>query len=294
MLKGTICPSITPMTSEGTIDYDAWGDHLDCLIDAGIHGILIFGSIGEFYAIPAEEKKTAIAWACDHVAGRTALLVGTGGNDVREVIDLTNFAHDKGATASVIVSPFYFGPSPDLAIEYFNKVAGSTKSPIILYNFPDRTGSDLSAPIVDKLAKANPNIIGVKDTIDSIAHNRSLISAVGSDLSIFSGFDEYYISNRIAGGAGIISGLTNIIPEIFVAMHESYESGAFAEAISFASRISAFMGLYSIGDNFIHTIKTAVRLRTGADMFTGTREPYLSLSSAEVDQLRELIREATA
>lgn len=294
MLKGTICPSITPMTKDGAIDYGAWGDHLDRLMNAGIHGILIFGSIGEFYSIPAEEKKTAIAWACDHVAGRTALLVGTGGNDVREVIDLTNFAHDKGATAAVIVSPFYFGPSPDLAIEYFTKVAGSTESPIILYNFPDRTGSDLNAGIVEKLAKANPNIIGVKDTIDSIAHNRTLIHAVGDKLSIFSGFDEYYVSNRIAGGAGVISGLTNIVPEIFVAMHDSYESGDYAGALAFASRISGFMRLYAVGDNFIHTIKTAVRLRTGADMFTGTREPYLSLTGEEVDRLRNLIDEVTA
>ena len=96
--------------------------------------------------------------------------------------------------------------------------------------------------LVDKLVRDNLNIIGVKDTIDSLAHNRSLIQAVGDRIAIFSGFDEYYIPNRIAGGAEVISGLTNIVPEVFVDMHESFERGDIAHACASATKIPGSCG----------------------------------------------------
>ncbi|MDK7915789.1 dihydrodipicolinate synthase family protein, partial [Staphylococcus lugdunensis] len=105
---------------------------------------------------------------------------------------------------------------------------------MILYNFPARTGSDLTPSLVANLAEKYPNIVGIKDTVDTISHTRAMIEAtrrVNPDFVVFSGFDEYYTPNRIAGGNGVICGLTNVEPETFASLHKAYEASDFAHLI---------------------------------------------------------------
>ena len=125
MFEGIFCPSITITDAAGAIDYELWGRHLDHLAEAGLDGVLLFGSIGEFYAFPSEVKKEALAFAVERVAGRMKVLLGVGDTAMDRVLDLTAFAERAGADGVVAVSPYYFGPSAPCAEEYFGAIAGA-------------------------------------------------------------------------------------------------------------------------------------------------------------------------
>ena len=140
--------------------------------------MLLFGSIGEFYAIDVKTKAEAVRFAVSKVAGRMKVLVGVGDTNLDNVRTLAAESEAAGADALVAVSPYYFGPSPDCAKRYFSAVAKATTLPVILYNFPARTGNDLTPELVADLAAENQNIIGIKDTVDTISHTRKVIAAV--------------------------------------------------------------------------------------------------------------------
>lgn len=291
MFSGVICPSITITADDGTIDYEMWGRHLDHLIDSGIDGVLVFGSIGEFYAFDLETKKQAVDFVVRHVAGRIKVLVGVGDTNVNNVLDFAHAAQTSGADAIVVVSPYYFGPSAGAAHEFFGAVAGAVDMPVILYNFPARTGSDLGPDLVAGLAAGHVNIVGMKDTVDTISHTRKVIRAVHAvnpDFAVFSGFDEYYLVNRVSGGAGVISGLTNVEPETFVRLRDAYERSDFTAAVDAATRISHLMALYDQADLFISAIKGAVRAK-GLDISTRIRKPAMQLTETQYRRIEELL-----
>ncbi len=291
MFEGIYCPSITIADDEGKIDYELWGAHLDHLADAGIDGVLLFGSIGEFYAYSLEDKKAALAFAVERVAGRMKVLAGVGDTVMARVLDFTRFAEQRGADGIVAVSPYYFGPTDATAKEYFGAIAQATSLPIVLYNFPARTGTDLSPELVADLARAYPNICGIKDTVDTISHTRKVIAAVRAvnpDFSVLSGFDEYYLVNRVSGGNGVLCGLTNVEPELFARMHAAYQAGDFAGAIACAERISRLMAVYDVCDLFISSIKAAVMVK-GLPISTKISDPALQATPEQIERVRELL-----
>ena len=291
VFSGIICPSITITKDDGSIDYEQWGRHLDHLIEAGLDGVLVFGSIGEFYAFPLDVKKQVVEFAVKHVAGRMKVFVGVGDTNLDKVVDFALFAERAGADALVAVSPYYFGPSADGAKAYFAAVAEAVDMPVVLYNFPPRTGSDLTPELVADLAAAHPNIVGIKDTVDTISHTRKVIravKAVNPRFAVFSGFDEYYLVNRVSGGDGVICGMTNVEPETFVELHHAYETGDYATAIRAAERISRLMALYDQSDLFISAIKGAVKAK-GLDISTLIREPAVQLTDEQYRAVRDIL-----
>lgn len=288
---GVFCPSITITDDNGAIDFDLWGRHLDHLVDAGVNGILLFGSIGEFYAFSLEVKEQVLRFAAERINGRAKLFVGVGSLKLPEVIEFSQYAESLGIDALVLVSPYYFGPSPETAKVFYSTVAKSTALPIILYNFPDRTGTDLTPDLVAELAAECPTIIGIKDTVDTISHTRKIIAAMAKknpDFVTLSGFDEYYLVNRVSGGNGVLSGLTNVEPETFVAMHRAYESGDFETAVRAAQRISHLMQVYDTADFFVAAIKGAVRIQ-GLPISTKTQEPASQLTDEQLQTISSII-----
>ena len=293
MFKGIFCPSITITDDEGKIDYDLWGKHLDHLADAGVNGVLLFGSIGEFYSVSLADKEAALEFAVKRVGERMKVFAGVGDTTYANVIEFTKFAEKAGADAVLAVSPYYFGPSPLTAENYFGGIAEATKLPVILYNFPARTGTDLTPELVASLAAKHPNICGIKDTVDTISHTRKVIRAaraVNPDFTVFSGFDEYYLVNRVSGGNGVLCGLTNVEPETFVKMHAAYEKGDFATAVACAERISQLMAVYDVCDLFVSAIKAAVKVK-GLPISTKIFEPAVQATEADEAAIAELLAE---
>ena len=293
MFKGIFCPSITITDDEGKIDFDLWGKHLDHLADAGVNGVLLFGSIGEFYSVSLADKEAALEFAVKRVGERMKVFAGVGDTTYANVIEFTKFAEKAGADAVLAVSPYYFGPSPLTAENYFGGIAEATKLPVILYNFPARTGTDLTPELVASLAAKHPNICGIKDTVDTISHTRKVIRAaraVNTDFTVFSGFDEYYLVNRVSGGNGVLCGLTNVEPETFVKMHAAYEEGDFATAVACAERISKLMAVYDVCDLFVSAIKAAVKVK-GLPISTKIFEPAVQATEANEAAIAELLAE---
>lgn len=293
MFKGIFCPSITITDDEGKIDYDLWGKHLDHLADAGVNGVLLFGSIGEFYSVSLADKEAALEFAVKRVGERMKVFAGVGDTTYANVIEFTKFAEKAGADAVLAVSPYYFGPSPLTAENYFGGIAEATKLPVILYNFPARTGTDLTPELVASLAAKHPNICGIKDTVDTISHTRKVIRAaraVNPDFTVFSGFDEYYLVNRVSGGNGVLCGLTNVEPETFVKMHAAFEEGDFATAVACAERISKLMAVYDVCDLFVSAIKAAVKVK-GLPISTKIFEPAVQATEANEAAIAELLAE---
>ena len=282
MFEGVFCPSITITDDDGKIDYELWGRHLDHLADAGINGVLLFGSIGEFYSVSLEDKKSVIDFAVERVAGHMKVFVGVGDTTYDNVLELTRYAQKAGADAVLAVSPYYFGPTDDAAEKYFGGIAD---------NFPARTGTDLSPELVARLAAAHPNICGIKDTVDTISHTRKVIRAVrkvNPEFSVLSGFDEYYLVNRASGGNGVLCGLTNVEPELFVRLHGAYQAGDFATAIECAKRISSLMAVYDACDLFISAIKVAVNIK-GLPISTAIFDPAIQASDDQKATIEQLL-----
>lgn len=294
MFKGIISPVITILDQEGHIDYTGMGEHIENLIDHGLQGLLFFGSMGEFFAFTQEEKKEFIEFAVEKVNHRIPVLIGTGGTCVEEVVELTQFSEKKGAEAAVVVSPYYFKLDDESIYNYYATAAQCTKLPILIYNFPDRTNVNLSPELVLRLARDYPNIKGIKDTVDNISHTRMLIETVKSeikDFHVLSGFDEYLVPNLMAGGDGVLCGLTNVAPEIFIELYRAYEGKNFGTVVAKQRQINELMRIYNVSNPFIAAIKVAVML-TGRKMIPMVKAPAAILDDQGMNKVKNILVKA--
>lgn len=292
MFKGAITPVITVFDKQGKIDAAGNTQHINRLIDEGINGLLFLGSIGEFFALTMDEKKEFIDLVVRVVDKRVPVLIGTGGTILAEVIELTNYAQQAGADAVVVISPYYFQLGNEVLYRYYAELARNTTMPIMIYNFPDRTSVNLDPQLVLRLAKEFPHIIGIKDTVDGISHTRKLIQIVKKerpDFCVMSGYDEYMVPNLLAGGDGVIGGLTNVIPGVFRDLLAAYEKQDFAGVAAGQAKISVLMNLYDLSSPFVAAIKGGVAAQ-GVNIETVTQEPSLALQPEQVAAIEKLVQ----
>lgn len=295
MFRGVNTPVITVLDEHGNIDYSGNEIVINRLIESGVNGLLFLGSIGEFFALSKDEKKEFIRFAIKTVKKRVPVMIGTGGTIEEEVIELTKFAEQEGAAAVVLISPYYFKLNTNTIFRYYANVASRVSLPIMLYNFPERTSADLSSELVLRLAKEFENIVAIKDTVDNISHTRKIIQTVKAyrpDFCVLSGFDEYLIPNLLAGGDGVLCGLTNVAPEIFVEMLKGYASKDFARVAAEQERISILMNLYDVSHPFVAAIKAAVAAR-GVPILPVVKEPAVSLTQEQLNAVQQLLAKAS-
>jgi 4-hydroxy-tetrahydrodipicolinate synthase len=294
MFKGVLTPVITILDNQGKVDFEGNKIIINRLIDNGMNGLLFFGSIGEFFALSIEQKKKFIQFVVKTVAKRVPVLIGTGGTVQEEVIELTQFAQREGADGVVIISPYYFKLDSETIYQYYANIARNTSLPIMLYNFPDRTASDLTPDLVLRLAKEFRNIVAIKDTVDNISHTRKLIQILKAerpDFTILSGFDEYLIPNLMAGGDGVLCGLTNVVPELFATLFKAYQAKNFERVVTLNAKISILMNLYDITNPFIAGLKGAVALR-GVSISTSVKEPAAAITPQQMNAIRDILAKA--
>lgn len=292
IFKGVNSPVVTILTDDGMIDYPNMEKHINHLVEAGLNGLLFFGSLGEFYGFSLAEKKEFIDFAVKIVNKRTQVIIGVGGTSLNEVVELAKYAETAGADAVNVVSPYYFGLDEQSTVPYFGKIAEAIKLPIMLYNFPDRTGNDLNPDLVCELATKYPNISGIKDTVDNISHTRMLcqkIKPIRPDFSVLSGFDEYYLVNRISGGDGVLCGLTNIVPEIFVELNKAYNAKDFLVTEKCAKIIASLMQIYKVTPLFIVAMKAAIKVSSGMNMSTYTKAPGVTITEEQYADVKRII-----
>ena len=293
MFKGITTPVMMALNADNKIDYQSMARVIDFLIEGQVDGLLFFGSCGEFFAFNQQEKMAFMAFACEHIAGRTRVFFGVGSTNINEVIELAKYAEMNHATGVVVISPYYFSFDEDSIFRFYESVLQSVDLPVIAYNFPDRTGFSLTPALLKKLALAYRNFAGVKDTVDCISHTREIIREVKSvrpDFRVYSGYDEYYLSNLLAGGDGAIAGLSNLFPKVYRDLYDNYVAGNLGAALENAKFISNAMPLYACGKSYISALKYAMHLK-GLPINDISTQPIPPLNDDEKENVRMILNQ---
>ena len=231
MKAAYLAPAITLFQKDGTLDLESQGRLFDNLIEKGIDGILVEGSSSEFFAMPMDERREMARFAIERVDHRVKLIIGTSSMVADEIVDFSNYCLEQGADAVMILPPYYFRFGAEALLQYYDRLAGKINGPIYIYNFPANTGTSVPAETVLQLAQMHPNIVGIKDTIPGMDHTRELIKVVKSQIpgfEVYSGFDDNFAHNIMAGGDGCIAALSNVVPEICAAWAKAFRDNDLA------------------------------------------------------------------
>lgn len=223
VFEGILTAIVTPF-ADGRIDEVALRALIERQIAAGVQGIVPCGSTGESATLSHDEHNRVVALTVDAVSGRVPVVAGTGSNSTAEAIAFTLHAKEAGADGALLLSPYYNKPTQDGIYRHYATVAEKTEFPLVIYNIPGRTASNVLPETIGRLA-ALDHVVGVKEAcgdIDQIAH---VIAACGPDFTVLSGDDSFTLPLMALGGNGCISTTSNVAPVEMCALHEALARG---------------------------------------------------------------------
>jgi 4-hydroxy-tetrahydrodipicolinate synthase len=285
---------VTPFDERGEVDLEATGAVVERLLMAGVDGISVLGSTGEFPHLTFDERKSFAEEMVSIVAGRVPLVVGVGSSGTRESVELARHAEGAGVDAVLVVSPFYWKVGEEALFKHFAAVAGAVSIPTLIYNFPILTGIGLSPSLVAKVAHECPNVTGLKDTVAEYSHTVKVlreVKPIRPDFSVLAGFEDLILPSMLAGSVGSICGLSNVAPELFVGLVRSVQNGDLAEAAKLHRRVLSLMTLASIGDTPLGAIKLAMNM-LGLPISPTVRGPALPAPEEAREGIQDALREA--
>jgi 4-hydroxy-tetrahydrodipicolinate synthase len=228
--EGILPALVTPFTDDGkAVDEQRLRTLVDHCIELGVHGVVPCGTTGEFVNLSDEEKKRVIKIVVDEVNGRVPVIAGTGASGTDEAVEMTEYAKDVGATAALVVTPFYLKPADRGIYEHYYTIANKVDLPIILYNIPQCTGLPLPWQMVEDLAQI-PNIVGVKDSSGQLSFILAVLEKVRDKISVLCGHDEVVVAALAAGCSGAILASANVIPDIWIQMYNYVKKGELQQA----------------------------------------------------------------
>jgi 4-hydroxy-tetrahydrodipicolinate synthase len=228
--EGIFPALVTPFTDDGkNLDEERLRILVTHCIEQGVHGVVPCGTTGEFVNLSTEEKKRVIKTVIDEVNGRVPVIAGTGASGTRETVEMTKYAKDAGATAALIVTPFYLKPADRGIYEHYNTIATEVDLPIILYNIPQCTGLPLPWQMVEDLAQV-PNIVAVKDSSGQLSFILAVLEKVRDKINVLCGHDEVVIAALAAGCSGAILASANVIPDVWVQIYNHIKNGELQKA----------------------------------------------------------------
>jgi 4-hydroxy-tetrahydrodipicolinate synthase len=220
MFTGSMVALVTPMQKDGSIDKQSLHDLIEWHITSGTAAVVVAGSTGESSTLTSDEKYDIIASVVEQVAKRIPVIAGTGTASTQQTIELTRDAKKAGADAALIVTPYVIRPSQNGLYEHYKAIAEAVTLPIILYNVPTRTASDLLPETIQKLSKIQ-TIIGVKEATGKLDRAIQIAQLCGKEFPIYSGDDPTALDLILNGAKGVISVTANVAPR---KMHEFCEA----------------------------------------------------------------------
>lgn len=229
IFTGMATAIVTPMHTDGSIDYEALGRFVEFQISSGINGLVVMGTTGENATIEPEDQKKVIAYTVEKAAGRVPVIAGTGTNNTEHVLRNTRNACQVGADAVLVVTPYYNKATQNGLITHFTAVADESTLPVILYNVPSRTGCNLLPKTVAKLSE-HPHIAAIKEATGSLAQMIEIMHLCGDKIDVYSGEDGLTVPMMAMGAKGTISVLSNVAPRQSVAMTDACLRGDYAAA----------------------------------------------------------------
>ena len=286
VFTGAATAIITPLNEQG-IDYEAFGRLIEWQIEQGIDAIVSVGTTGEGSTLTDEEHKQAIKFTVEKVAGRVPVIAGTGSNDIAYAIDLTKYACEVGADAMLLVTPYYNKATQKGLIASFTAVADASTKPCILYNVPSRTGCNLLPESVAVLAK-HPNIVAIKEASGNISQIAKLASLCGNEIDIYSGNDDQIIPVLSLGGKGVISVLSNIMPNATSMMVKDYLNGNTEKALKSQLELLPLINQLFVEVNPIPVKAACAKMGFGENYL---RLPLTSMEEKNANVLYDLMKE---
>lgn len=229
IFTGMATAIVTPMHTDGSIDYEALSRFVEFQIGSGINGLVVMGTTGENATIEPEDQKKVIAYTVEKVAGRVPVIAGTGTNNTEHVLRNTRNACQVGADAILVVTPYYNKATQNGLVTHYTAVADESTLPVILYNVPSRTGCNLLPKTVAKLSE-HPNIAAIKEATGSLAQMIEIMHLCGDKIDVYSGEDGLTVPMMAMGAKGTISVLSNVAPRQSVAMTDACLRGDYAAA----------------------------------------------------------------
>lgn len=212
-ITGSITALVTPMHPNGNIDWDSLARLIEWQVTQGTHALVAVGTTGESATLSMQEHIDVIAFFVKHVAGRVPVIAGTGANNTKEAIKLTQDAKDVGADAALLVAPYYNKPTQEGLYQHYKAVAEAVDIPQMLYNVPGRTVVDIANETVLRLADID-NIFAIKDATGNVIRGTELINALAGRMTVFSGDDATALELIKAGAVGNISVTSNVAPKL--------------------------------------------------------------------------------
>ena len=227
---GTGVAIVTPFSKDGNVDFKGLTSLIEHLIKGKVEYLVVLGTTGESAVLNKDEKSAVINHVLDTVEGRVSLVLGIGGNNTQEVVDTIKHSNLKGFSAILSVSPYYNKPSQEGIYQHYKMIAGVSPLPIILYNVPGRTMSNMTSETTLRLANDFKNIIAIKEASGNVEQCMRIIKNKPKDFLVISGDDNLTLPLIASGADGVISVLANAYPKDFSEMVRQALAGNISQA----------------------------------------------------------------
>jgi 4-hydroxy-tetrahydrodipicolinate synthase len=278
----------TPFTSNGAIDERALRGLVDWQIDEGIDFLVPCGSTGEAATMTPAEHRRVVEITVEQVRGRVPVVAGAGSNDTKKAIDFSRQMKDAGATHLLHVSPMYNKPPQRGIVAHFLAIAEAVDLPIVVYNVPGRTGSNIEAATTLELAK-HPRIASVKEASGSLPQIIDVIAGKPKDFTVLSGDDELTLPILALGGDGLISVISNVVPKLMTELVRLGRAGRIEEARAVHLRLLPWMRAAFIESNPL-PVKAALAMM--GKMQNVLRLPLVPMAESKSETVRAALERA--
>lgn len=285
LFAGVTVAIVTPFRN-GEVDWDDLGKLVDWHCEQGTDALAPCGTTGESPTLTHDENERVVAFVCERARGRTKVMAGTGSNSTAEAIRMTKAAKRAGADGTLQVGPYYNKPTQEGYFRHFAAIAEATDLPIVVYNIPGRTGSNILPETIARMAEKCPTIVAVKEATGSL-DQASQIAAL-CDVTILSGDDSLTLPILSIGGKGVVSVVGNIVPRDMMALVQAFMAGKIAEAQQWHRKLFPLCrDMLGVATNPI-PVKTAMKL-----LGRGTGElrlPMCPLDAAGEAKVRQTLQ----
>jgi len=288
MLRGCGTALVTPFLDDGSVDEEAFRSLVAWQIDEGVDFLVPCGSTGEAATMDVDEHVRVVALCAEVAAGRVPVVAGAGSNDTARAVSLSRAVCAAGATHLLHVSPMYNKPPQRGLLAHFRAVADASPRPIVVYNVPGRTASDMEAETTLALAE-HPNIVGVKEAAGSVARVADILAARPRGFSVLSGDDALTLAFMSMGADGVISVVSNAVPRAMADLTRAASAGDFGTARRLHFRILPLMKAAFVESNPIPIKAALAELGRGRDT---VRLPLVPLAETHRRRMREALAAA--
>jgi 4-hydroxy-tetrahydrodipicolinate synthase len=286
MFNGALSAIVTPFR-DGEVDERALRDHIEWQIQSGVDGIVPCGSTGESATLTHDEHERVIKITIEQTRRRVPVVAGTGSNSTAEAIRLTASAREMGADGALLISPYYNKPTQEGIFRHYKMIAAAVDLPIIVYNIPGRTGSNVAPETFARLCEIR-NIVGIKEASGSMDQITDIRRLCGDRLTILSGDDSLVVPIMALGGKGVIATISNVMPREMHDLAAAGLAGDFERARALHYKMMPVMRMLFIEINPI-PVKQALALmgRCANEL----RMPLCPMSAPAADKLKNAMKE---